>query len=78
VLSRSVLVRYLVLFIIELESRRVEIAGIASDLDGEWTMQIGRNLTDVDHGALAGTRYLIRVPTRCLQRCSERFSSPPV
>lgn len=59
VLTRTGLVRYLVLFIIELKSRRVEIAGIAPDPDGEWMMQIGRNLTDVDDGALAGTRYLI-------------------
>jgi transposase InsO family protein len=59
VLTRTGLVRYFVLFIIELESRRVQIAGIAPDPDGEWMMQIGRNLTDVDDGALAGTRYLI-------------------
>jgi putative transposase len=59
VLTCTGLVRYFVLFIIELESRRVEIAGIAPDPDGEWMMQIGRNLTDVDDGALAGTRYLI-------------------
>ncbi|MGK0172340.1 MAG: putative transposase [Gammaproteobacteria bacterium] len=35
VLTRTGLVRYLVLFIIELKSRRVEIAGIAPDPDGK-------------------------------------------
>jgi putative transposase len=59
VLTRSGLVRHLVLFIIELETRRIEIAGIAPDADGQWMKQIARNLTDVQDGVLTGVRYLI-------------------
>ena len=59
VLTRTGLVRYFVLFIIDLQTRRVEITGIAQQPDGEWMKQIVRNLTDVDDGFLNGTRYLI-------------------
>ena len=47
VLTRSDLVRYLVLFIIELETRRIEIAGIAPDSDGQWMKHIARKLTSL-------------------------------
>jgi transposase InsO family protein len=59
VLTRRGLVRYFVLFIIELETRRVEIAGIVQQPDGEWMKQIARNLTDAEEGFLNGARYLI-------------------
>ncbi len=59
VLTPRGLVRYFVLFIIDLETRRVEIAGIAQQPDGEWMKQIARNLTDVDDGFLNGAHYLI-------------------
>ena len=59
VLTRTGLVRYFVLFILDLRSRRVEIAGIARRPDGEWMKQIGRNLTDAEDGFLNGARYLI-------------------
>ena len=59
VLTRTGLVRYLVLVIIKLDSRRVEIAGIAPDPDGPWMKQVARNLTDVEDGALTGVSYLI-------------------
>jgi transposase InsO family protein len=59
VLTRTGLVRYFVLFIIDLQTRRVEIAGIAQQPDGEWMKQIARNLTDADDGFLNGARYLI-------------------
>jgi transposase InsO family protein len=59
VLTRTGLVRHFVLFIIELQSRRVEIAGIVRHPDGEWMRQIARNLTDVDDGAHTGGRYVI-------------------
>ncbi len=58
VLTRTGLVRYFVLFIIDLRTRRVEIAGIARRPDGEWMKQIARNLTDAGDG-LNGARYLI-------------------
>ncbi len=59
VLTLRGLVRYFVLFIIELETRRVEIAGIVQQPDGEWMKQIARNLTDAEEGFLNGARYLI-------------------
>ena len=59
VITRSGLVRYFVLFVIHLETRRVEIAGIVPQPDGEWMSQIARNLTDTDDGFLNGSRYLI-------------------
>ncbi len=59
VLTRTDLVRYFVLFIIDLQTRRVEIAGIAPQPDGEWLKQIARNLTDADDGFLNGAHYLI-------------------
>jgi hypothetical protein len=43
--TRRGLQRFLVLFFIDLATRRVEIAGIASAANGLWMSQIGRNLT---------------------------------
>ena len=51
--------RFIVLFLIELSTRKVEIAGIASVANGLWMSQIGRNLTDAVEGILHGKRYLI-------------------
>jgi len=48
-----------VLFVIDLKTRRVEIAGIVRQPDGEWMKQIARNLTDADSGFLNGAHYLI-------------------
>ncbi len=59
VLTRVGLVRYFELFVIDLQTRRVEIAGIVQQPDGEWMKQVARNLTDADSGFLNGTRYLI-------------------
>jgi putative transposase len=59
VLTRVGLVRYFVLFVMDLQTRRIEIAGIAQQPDGEWMKQIARNLTDADSGFLNGARYLI-------------------
>jgi transposase InsO family protein len=52
-------VRYLVLFVIELKTRRVHIAGITRRADGAWMAQIARNLTDAAAGPLRGFRHLI-------------------
>jgi transposase InsO family protein len=59
VLTRTGLVRYFVLFIIDLKTRRVAISGVAQQPDGEWMKQIARNLTDSDDGFLNGAHTLI-------------------
>ena len=51
--------RYLVLFFMELCTRRVEIAGVATNANGLWMTQIARNLTDEVDGFFKGKRYLI-------------------
>jgi putative transposase len=51
--------RFVILFFIELSTRRVEIAGIASRANGLWMTQIARNLTDEVDGFVKGKRYLI-------------------
>ena len=53
------LTRFVVLFVIELSTRRVEIAGITSDPDSAWMSQMGRNMTDAGDGCLTGKRFLI-------------------
>jgi len=55
----SGLTRFAVLFIIELSTRRVEIAGITSEPDAAWMSQVSRNITDVSDGFLTGKRFLI-------------------
>src|SRR5207302_683373 len=55
--TRRGLQRFVVLFFIELSTRKVEIAGIAAVANGLWMSQIGRNLTDAVDGILQ--RYLI-------------------
>jgi putative transposase len=57
--TRRGLQRFIVLFLIDLCTRRVEIAGIAATANGIWMSQIGRNLTDSVDGILMGKRYLI-------------------
>jgi putative transposase len=51
--------RFVVLFFLELSTRRVEVAGIASMPNGLWMTQIARNLTDGVDGFFTGKRYLI-------------------
>jgi putative transposase len=57
--TRSGLTRILVLFLLDLSTRRVEIAGIATKADGIWMDQVVRNLFDDGAGFLTGKRYLI-------------------
>lgn len=52
-------VRHMVLFVLELETRKVEIAGIRVDPDGEWMKQMARNLTDPIDGFLRNASYLV-------------------
>ncbi len=53
------LTRFTVLVLIELATRRVEIAGITAEPDGPWVTQLTRNATDPEDGFLRGTRFLI-------------------
>jgi transposase InsO family protein len=53
------LTRFLVLFLIDVSSRRAEIAGLARQANGLWMSQVARNLTDAAEGFLVGKRYLI-------------------
>jgi putative transposase len=53
------LVRYMVLFAIELATRNVEILGIHAQPDGPWMEQIARNVSG-EGGFLVGKKYLIR------------------
>lgn len=57
--TKTGLVTYFVLFVIDLASRRVEIAGITPNPDAVWMRQIARNLTDCEDGFLRGKRYIL-------------------
>jgi len=57
--TRRGLQRFIILFFIELSTRKVEIAGIAPLTNGLWMSQIARNVTDAEQGILLGKRYLI-------------------
>ena len=59
VLTLAGLRRYLVLFVLELKTRRVKIAGIHHQPYGAWMEQMARNLTDTADGFLRRTRHLI-------------------
>ncbi len=50
---------YYVLFVIQLETRRVTLAGITRHPAEEWMQQAARNLTDAEAGALQGQRYVL-------------------
>ena len=53
------LVRYLVFFVIDLPTRRVEVAGIKAAPDGRWMAQVARNLVDEFSGFLRRKTHLI-------------------
>ncbi|MBM4319817.1 MAG: transposase family protein [Deltaproteobacteria bacterium] len=59
VLTLFGLVRFSVLFVMQLKTRTVEIAGITSQPSEAWMMQVARNLTDAVDGFLLDMRYLI-------------------
>ena len=59
VLTAGGLIRYFVLLVIDLKTRRVEIAGIVHRPYEDWMKQIARNLTDAVDGFLRDTRFLI-------------------
>ncbi len=54
----ALLRRYYVLFFIELQTRRVHLAGVTTNPDGSWVTQQARNLSLA--GALGDVRLLIR------------------
>ena len=68
VLTLAGLKRYLVFFVIELETRRVQIAGIHSQPGGAWVEQMARTLTDPVDGFLRTARYLIHDRDRLYTR----------
>ena len=51
--------RLVVLFFIELSSRKIEIGRIAPNPNGLWMSQIARSITDAGDGILPRKRYLI-------------------
>ena len=53
------LIRYHVLFVIDIASRTVEVARIGRDPDGPWMEQMARNLVDTEDGFLRGKRCVI-------------------
>jgi putative transposase len=57
--TKKGLQRFVVLFFIDLSSRRVELGGIARTPNGFWMEQVGRNITDCEEGILKTKRYLI-------------------
>jgi len=53
------LVTHYVLFFIDIATRAVYIAGITTNPNDTWMLQMARNLTDVTDGFLRGKRYVI-------------------
>jgi len=53
------LVRYHVLFVMEIATRKVKLAGITANPSGEWMKQVARNLTDACDGFLKGKAYML-------------------
>jgi hypothetical protein len=76
VLTLGGLVRYVVWFVIDLESRRVHIAGLIRHPHDAWIQQVARNLTDNLDGFLRGKRYLIGAsPQRAAPSADARWNS---
>jgi putative transposase len=59
VFTKNGLVRYMVLVVIHYNTRKVEVAGIVPQADGEWMKQAARNLTDPFDGFLKDKKYVI-------------------
>jgi putative transposase len=53
------LTRFLVLFLIDLSSRKVQVTGVTREANGAWMSQVARNLSDAAEGFRIGKRYLI-------------------
>jgi putative transposase len=57
--TKSGLVTFYLLFVMEVGTRRVHFAGCSTNPDELWMKQIARNLTDVFDGFLNGKRYVL-------------------
>ena len=53
------LVRHFTLFVIDIATRRVHVAGTTTNPTSAWMEQMARNLTDCEEGFLTGRRFLI-------------------
>jgi len=53
------LITYYVLFVIQLDSRRVILAGVTRHPTEEWMEHVARNLTDSESGTLGHQRFLL-------------------
>ena len=59
VLTWRGLATYYVLFFVQLETRRITLAGITRHPTADWMEQMSRNATDGETGHLQGQRYLL-------------------
>jgi transposase InsO family protein len=59
VLTWRGLVRYIVFFVMKLNTRTLEIAGITRQPNERWMTQMARNLTDPHDGFVRNVRYLV-------------------
>ena len=57
--TRSGLVTFYVLFVMELTTRRVHFGGCTANPDESWMCQVARNLSDAEAGFLRGKKYLL-------------------
>jgi putative transposase len=57
--TRSELVTCYLLFFMQLATRRVHLAGLTTNPDEAWLLQIARNVTDAEEGFLRGKRYIL-------------------
>jgi transposase InsO family protein len=57
--TKAGLQRFMVLFFIELSTRRVQLGGIAKSPNGLWMEQIARTITGCENGVIKNSRYLI-------------------
>jgi transposase InsO family protein len=63
--TRGGLVTFYLLFVMELKTRRVHLAGCTANPGDAWMTQVARNLTDSDEGFLLGkTRLLLDRDTK--------------
>jgi transposase InsO family protein len=53
------LVTHYTLFVIDIATRRVQVAGTTAHPTSAWMEQMARNLTDCDEGSLRGKRFLV-------------------